>query len=293
MEGALRRLMARNLEDEEPGQGVVILVGPGTEPRRAHAGGYESTCLLYDTGELLGSGPSSSARKDTHPNTRLDAHPGTWADARPDTPEDSVAITLLVRRSHLKNLLLAVAPPTSSLFRAVMDEAASKVLRPWRAVRPDDAESVLQLVRMMLVTYAERRQDWEVELDALVLALKVIIARSVPREERRPPAPEILALVLNELDARPESVTLSELAEKYGYSVAYLSDLLRKKTGQTFSELVIERRMRKADLLLRQSDATVRAVASIVGYESVSSFRRQFKRVFGTTPAERMKGAGA
>lgn len=285
MEGALRRLMARNLEDEEPGQGVVILVGPGTEPRRAHAGGYESTCLLYDAGELLGSGPSSSARPD--------AYPDTWADARPDTPEGSVAITLLVRRSHLKNLLLAVAPLTSSLFRAVMDEAASKALRPWRAVRPDDAESVLQLVRMMLVTYAERRQDWEVELDALVLALKVIIARSVPRKERRPSGPEILALVLNELNTRPESVTLSELAEKYGYSVAYLSDLLRKKTGQTFSELVIERRMRKADLLLRQSDATVRAVASIVGYESVSSFRRQFKRVFGTTPAERMKGAGA
>lgn len=277
MEGALRRLMARDPGDGEPGQGVVILVGPGTEPRRAHASGYESTCLVYDAGELLGSGPSSSAR----------------SDARPDTPEGSVAITLLVRRSHLKNLLLAVAPPTSSLFRAVMDEAASKALRPWRAVRPDDAESVLQLVRMMLVTYAERRQDWEVELDALVLALKVIIARSIPREERRPSGPEILALVLNELDARPESVTLSELAEKYGYSVAYLSDLLRRKTGHTFSELVIERRMRKADLLLRQSDATVRAVASIVGYESVSSFRRQFKRTFGMTPAERMKGAGA
>ena len=59
-----------------------------------------------------------------------------------------------------------------------------------------------------------------------------------------------------------------------------------EKTGMTFQEVVREQRMKKARILLKESDKTVEAVSEAVGYENVEHFNRLFKKAYGMTPVQ-------
>ncbi len=81
-------------------------------------------------------------------------------------------------------------------------------------------------------------------------------------------------------------VTLESLSEHCHLSGPYLSKFIKEKTGKTFQEAVREARMKKARVLLKETDQTVEAIAAAVGYENVEHFNRLFKSAYGMTPIQ-------
>ena len=84
-------------------------------------------------------------------------------------------------------------------------------------------------------------------------------------------------------------VTLESLSEYCHLSGPYLSKYIKDKTGKTFQEVVREERMKKARVLLRETDQTVESIAAAVGYENVEHFIRLFKKAYGLTPIQYKK----
>ena len=83
-----------------------------------------------------------------------------------------------------------------------------------------------------------------------------------------------------------EDISLEQLSQNLCYSTAYLSRLIKKSTGQTFSELLQNLRMQKAQELLTTTDDKVNVVASKAGYNDISYFISMFKKKTGVTPTE-------
>ncbi|KAB8321346.1 response regulator transcription factor [Tolypothrix campylonemoides VB511288] len=81
-----------------------------------------------------------------------------------------------------------------------------------------------------------------------------------------------------------QSLTLSDVAVAVGYSPSYLTNLVRRQTGQTVQTWIIERRMAAARSLLLETDERVEEIAAKVGYQSPVHFFRQFRKHHGTTP---------
>jgi YesN/AraC family two-component response regulator len=79
-------------------------------------------------------------------------------------------------------------------------------------------------------------------------------------------------------------ITLSDVADAVGYSSAYLTNWVRRQTGQTVQNWIILRRMAAARLLLLKTNQAVEEIATKVGYQSVVHFFRQFRKYHGTTP---------
>ncbi len=80
---------------------------------------------------------------------------------------------------------------------------------------------------------------------------------------------------------------LGTISMAFGISEGYVSSLFKKQTQIGFVEYVEKLRMAKAiDLLKEENDKreNIEDIAQKVGYNSVQSFRRAFKRVYGTTP---------
>ena len=77
---------------------------------------------------------------------------------------------------------------------------------------------------------------------------------------------------------------LKEVASRLGYSSAYLTNLVRKKTGRTVKQWIIERRMNKARQLLLNTEESVTQIAAKTGYLDTGYFIRQFKQLHGTSP---------
>ena len=135
------------------------------------------------------------------------------------------------------------------------------------------------------VTYVERRDGWEQVVEALGVAITALVSPVVP-EEGPKGADEVLAVILQDIAARPESASLAELARRYSYSTTYLSELIHERCGMTFTELVTKQRMERAAMLLRATSLPVREVAQQVGYAGTSNFYRAFRAQFGCGPAE-------
>ena len=69
-------------------------------------------------------------------------------------------------------------------------------------------------------------------------------------------------------------------------SASYLSTYFKEKMGTNFSDYVQSHRMKQAIILLETTELKIVEVASRVGYQSVNSFIRNFKRFTGYPPGE-------
>lgn len=81
-----------------------------------------------------------------------------------------------------------------------------------------------------------------------------------------------------------EKIVLPDLAAQLGITPNYLSSLMKKQLGMTFSEYVLNVRMEQARKLLSDSDLRINEIAVRVGYDNLFYFSKLFKRVYGVSP---------
>lgn len=79
---------------------------------------------------------------------------------------------------------------------------------------------------------------------------------------------------------------LARVGSEFRVSESYLSTLFKEQSGVNFGDFLETLRIGKACELLQDKSITVNEVAEEVGYNSVQSFRRAFKRVKGVSPKE-------
>lgn len=96
---------------------------------------------------------------------------------------------------------------------------------------------------------------------------------------------EILAYI----DARLEQVTLEEVAGKFHFHPNYLSSMLKEKTGHSFTEIVLLRRIDRCKSYLEQTDLTIQTIVEGLGYKDKAFFYKRFKQIEGVTPRQYRK----
>ncbi|RAX20739.1 AraC family transcriptional regulator [Actinomyces sp. Z3] len=185
----------------------------------------------------------------------------------------------------------------------------------FRHVTIPDSSPVRRLLEIMVVEYANRRDDSQQVLKPLALALVELVARewraeytgSTGRAENdRPgrsegtdagagsggievPDRPVSSTVIEAVSRDLGGVTLQALADRLGYHPNYLSTLVRKETRKNFSQLVLQLRMERAALLVERTTLSVEEIARSVGYSSTSNFYRAYMRYFGHSPRGRSR----
>lgn len=83
-----------------------------------------------------------------------------------------------------------------------------------------------------------------------------------------------------------QNITLSDLADYLGINENYCSSLVKQKTDFNFKEYVNYVRLREAEKYLRSTDMKILDICFSVGFNSVQSFNRNFKKYKGMSPTE-------
>lgn len=87
-----------------------------------------------------------------------------------------------------------------------------------------------------------------------------------------------------------EDITLSTLAQLFGYNEKYLSHALHTLTGIHFRQFLTFYRVNHAKQLLQsQPDRSIAEIAMQSGFAAMNTFQRAFKDVCGITPSEYRK----
>lgn len=76
----------------------------------------------------------------------------------------------------------------------------------------------------------------------------------------------------------------AELAEMVNLSASRFRHLFKEETGRTINQYLRERRLERAELLLRTTFLSIKEVLSEAGVSSMSHFVMYFKKRYGMTP---------
>ncbi|MFF8674149.1 helix-turn-helix domain-containing protein [Streptomyces sp. NPDC015242] len=106
------------------------------------------------------------------------------------------------------------------------------------------------------------------------------VTTPVPAPDHHPLA-ELLPWVMQRLD-RP--LTVEDLARRAGMSSRHLGRHFRSVTGTSPLKWLLTQRVRRAQLLLETTDATVDAIATATGMGTATTLRRHFHRTVGVPP---------
>ena len=86
-----------------------------------------------------------------------------------------------------------------------------------------------------------------------------------------------------------DKITLDDLAERFGLSVFYLSRLLKKYTGVTFTEYIALCRVEKAKEMLKEGKYSIKEISYMVGFSSQGYFAKVFHKYTGKSPSDFIK----
>lgn len=100
---------------------------------------------------------------------------------------------------------------------------------------------------------------------------------------------QCVACVEQNLDNPDFDVNMFAQAMNTGRTKLFLK--VKGITGQTPNDFILNIRLKKAQMLLKQMDTkTVSEIAYEVGFNSPSYFIKRFRELFGVTPAQYQKG---
>lgn len=113
---------------------------------------------------------------------------------------------------------------------------------------------------------------------------------TVELEKRKSKNDELICQMLGYVEEHfKENITLSDLADHFGYEYHYLSRLLNNGYRINFSDTVNRYRVEHAVMLLEETDKSITEVALESGFRSIRSFNHIFKSIMGRSPSEMIK----
>ncbi len=98
----------------------------------------------------------------------------------------------------------------------------------------------------------------------------------------------LAALLMRYLEEQysDQNLSLSAMADHFGYTSNYISTLIKEETGMGFLEYLTRVRLDHAAELLKTTDNLVSDIAFKTGFGHVNTFIRAFRRYYHSTPAQ-------
>lgn len=101
---------------------------------------------------------------------------------------------------------------------------------------------------------------------------------------------EVLSKVIeNYIETEYKTAKLSYISSQLNITIFQVSKLIKSKFGQTFKEMLQNKRFSIAEKLLRETDLSISDIINNIGYENTSYFHRKFKEIFSLSPDQYRK----
>ena len=150
-------------------------------------------------------------------------------------------------------------------------------------------ERLWTLVRLLSEAVGDPDPSAQLYGDGLVTAIaaRLFALRPATRaEDGKGLAPWRLRRVIDYLEARlPEKVQLAQLAQLVGLSTSHFSRAFKVSTGMAPYQWQLDARIRRAQALLIDTDASLDQVAEANGFADAVHFGRRFRQLTGVAPA--------
>ncbi|MBQ8952409.1 MAG: helix-turn-helix transcriptional regulator [Lachnospiraceae bacterium] len=205
---------------------------------------------------------------------------------RGEGDSELVIIGVLIRKDTFFHEYLPTIYTDSDLFRFFIEPQTNKFSDEFIHLAPGKDHTIRSILEAMVMEYADRREDTQRLLKSMLQTLFLQIARRY-RVENANTAPMSLSnQIMQYMEDHSDAVTLKDIAAHFSYHPNYISTLLHRETGRKFTDILLEKRMERAVLLLKNTTLSIEEITAMLGYSNNSNFYKAFRDYYGTTPRE-------
>ncbi len=209
--------------------------------------------------------------------------------AVPSDNKDTALLCILIKPEVMFRYFLPSLSASSNMLNFLINPSTNSFSQ--EIIHFDSGDDMLlrNLIEIIALEYAFPKNDTQAVLKPLVLAYLMQISRYFKDESTNRKRQNTIRDILNYIREHADSVTLNEVAEKFSYHPNYLSAMLKKAAGKSFSQIILEERMSRALMLLQSTNLAVEQVAYILGYSNPSNFHKAFRDYYNKSPREYLK----
>lgn len=117
--------------------------------------------------------------------------------------------------------------------------------------------------------------------EALIYLLREHLSHVITRTSKKE---ESATSILRYIQEHYNTANLSDICRHFNYSSSYLSRLIKKNFGMTYSQIIKNQRLERAKWLLEHTDMSISNIALETGCVDSSHLYRIFKQECGITP---------
>lgn len=201
---------------------------------------------------------------------------------------EDILINILLDKESIQNEIIPNLPASRNLVTDFFFQAANDENEHNNYILLDASKSELSkklFFALLLAGYNRTDGDKRLLINLLYCALMVEIS-SIPiiSTNKKLTINDPLIQILKYINDHYTTITLKSLGKKFGYNKNYLSNLLKDKTGSSFQELIDQKRVSEAKRLMSETEDSLSTIAMKIGYKSVPSIFKLFKKETGQTP---------
>lgn len=202
--------------------------------------------------------------------------------------DPAVVIGVLIQKELFYRDFLPILGAAPSIFDFFLEPRSNAYATDYlRLTFPEDAP-VRTLLELMVIEYAQRGDGTQLLLKSLTAVLLLTIARRCRDLAPQETSPTTVDQIVGYMSEHMDTASLQSIGTHFSYHPTYVSNLLKKETGRTFTDILRELRMARAEALLEGTTLSIEEIAAMLGYANSSNFYKAFRETYGMTPREWM-----
>lgn len=203
--------------------------------------------------------------------------------------DDDILINILFQNKDVSiNWLKQLQGENSLLYQFLLSDSSQYFKRNNFLLLPTEENTpIRQILQEMMTEYFLPQEFSQQMLKHYLPLFFYHLARLLPTVEKTVDLQleeSTYAQVLKIIDREYATIGLAELAQRLNFNKNYLSNLIKTGSGQTFTQLVNQRKLMKAQLLLKTTQLPIQEIALSVGFSNKTYFYDKYKETFGHGP---------
>lgn len=237
-----------------------------------YKGQYDSLSFKYDNqitiheGELYAGQPYAGHALCVHDN------------------QETIIIGVLIRREAFFRSFLPMLSSSPKLFRFFLDPNTNHFSEEFIHMKIHADRYVRPYLEMMILEYANKKEDTQDILKPLTLTYLMQIARQYVVSQQESVPERVSERIVQYMSEHCDSVSLQSISKVFAYHPNYISTLIRKELGKSFSEILLDLRMNRAAILLKGTNLPIEEISLMLGYSNSSNFHKAFKQYYHCSP---------
>ena len=193
--------------------------------------------------------------------------------------EDIIIIGVLIKKDAFFRRYLPIVYADSALFRFFIEPQTNKFSEEYLHFSTQKDDILRTLLELMVIEYADKQNDTQSLIQSRLRTFLLKAARIYRLSKNENKQKSIADQIIEYMDNHSNIVTLKDIAAHFNYHPNYISALLHKETGRKFTQILLEKRMERAVLLMKNTTLSIDEISSLLGYGNHSNFYKAFKKV--------------